>query len=110
MASDGHFPYRLFGVMMFLLVINIIGAGLGYGDVQILTVPANPVVCASSVPIWCTALSVWDNLGFVSTIFTVVLGFGMVGAFNLTGPLAFIVYVYGLVNLIGWVIILRLMI
>ena len=31
MASDGHFPYRLFGVMMFLLVINIIGAGLGYG-------------------------------------------------------------------------------
>ena len=110
MASDGHFPYRLFGVMMFLLVINIIGAGLGYGDVQILTVPATPVICQSSVPLWCATLSIWDNLGFVGTIFTVVLGFGMVGAFNLTGPLAFIVYVYGLVNLIGWVIILRLMI
>ena len=110
MASDGHFPYRLFGVMMFLLVINIIGAGLGYGDGQILTVPANPVICVSNIPLWCTTLSIWDSLSFVGTIFTVVLGFGMVGAFNLTGPLAFIIYVYGLVNLIGWVIILRLMI
>src|SRR5271157_4013356 len=107
MASDGHFPYRLFGAMLFLLIINVIGAGVGYGTVPGLTTPAAPTVCTSIIPGWCTLTAVWSDVSFVASIFGVAFGFSMVAAFNLTGALAFITYLYGIVNFFGWVIMVR---